>query len=198
MRSFETSAHATFCACVPRWCAITDARGEIEQTGAALLERFLKASALAVAEACEFVDRFDEQRMRALEERRGISRRVAHDAGPAQHVDDVDVRGGTDLRRDRLGALAQRVKQGAVDFERRRGDRGPKAQRAVELAAPHGLRQQSAVFGFRCSKFLRQATPDLEEAVIDGLQFPGEHAPRELKLAPGEAGHATDHGRFAA
>ena len=48
-------------------------------------------------------------------------------------------------------------------------------------------------FRFGRAEFFRHPAAQFQESMIHGLKFPGEQSPGVLTLAPGKAGHATNH-----
>jgi tRNA A-37 threonylcarbamoyl transferase component Bud32 len=68
------------------------------------------------------------------------------------------------------------------------------AQGAVHLAAGEAGIDQLAAARLQRAQLLRQAQGDVEIAVIDRAQLPGERAPGRARLVPGEGGHAGGRG----
>jgi len=152
------------------------------------------ALAFAGARGGERDQRFCEQGLRCRDQRRGIPLLFAHDTGPAHQVHRIDAPGGAETPLHGERVLNEAIEQGIVDQQfARAGSAGPQIERGVHLAAARGGRDRAADLAFHGAELFRQAQADLEVAVIDAPDLPGEHPGRGRPLAAREACHAPQH-----
>ena len=159
-------------------------------------ERSISGDALAFARARdgEGGERLREQPGRRLGEPGRVALGVTHDARPAQQIDGIDAPFGAEAPADGTGTLDQRIQQVGVERELAAG-RGarPDIKRRIDLAAPRRDADGAAELGFQGAKLLGDAQADLEVAVVDAADLPGEQARGRRALRAREAGHALQH-----
>ena len=174
---------------------LRDPRRELGQPLAALFQRVAQPRPLAVAEARELRERLVQQPVRRPDHRRDVAGAVAHHAGPAQqiHAPRCAPPGPPGSRSAGRAASTPRAASASTSSVAEAAA-GRKCSAHSTLPrrtrSGHGLAESR----FRRAKVLRQAAADLEKAVIDGLELPGEQSPRKLPLPAREAGHAANHG----
>ena len=92
---------------------------------------------------------------------------------------------------------AREVKTGeqfGIDFERvLRTTAGLKCSEHSTFPRRTAAATAARKSDFGAAEFLGQSAAQLEKAMIDRLEFPGQQSPGELPLASGKAGHATNH-----
>jgi hypothetical protein len=157
-------------------------------------QHFGNALAFARARGGKCGQRFREQGLGCRDQGRRIPLLVAHDAGPAQQVHRVDAPGGAEATLHRERALDQAIEEGLVEQQfAPAGDAGAQVQRGVHLAAARAGCDRAPDLALRGAELLRQAQAELEIAVIDASDLPGEHPGRGRALAAREACHALQH-----
>ena len=140
------------------------------------------------------MERALKQPARHRDDRSGIDFAGMNDAGPAQNLDRVDrtviVAGDPHL----VDLCGQRGDQRPVELEVGLARIRPAhVQRAFHLAALHDPCRLLAEFCFFFAEFLGQSELDIEVAVIDRLELPGERANFRFERFAREARHTVQH-----
>ena len=182
-----------------------DARLDLRQAGCDLVEdaEQLRGArgehlgdplALARARGREGGERLGEQVRRRGGERRGVAFGFLDDAGPAQEIHGVDAALGAEPAPHGGRVLDQPVEEVLIQRELAAGRRSrADIKRRVHLAAARNGADGAAVVSFGGPQFLGQAHADLEIAVIDAADLPGEEARGGRALGARETGHAPQH-----
>ena len=122
--------------------------------------------------------RGDDEEVRTAEKVRQRDRpREAKSAGCLAEFDEMALRGGFVERGQRPGARP--LGPGDRDFDPAAADG------SADLFPQEGLDRRPAG---------RKTGQDVQEPMVDGLDFDGNAAERSVPARPAEAGHAEDHG----
>jgi hypothetical protein len=125
-----------------------------------------------------------EQLHRRGRQRRRIALGFLDDAGPAQEIDDVDASLGAEPAPHGRRVLDQPVEEVLVQRELAACRRSrPDIKRCVDLAAARNGANGAAVVGFGRPQLFGQSQANLEIAVIDAADLPGEEPAAVVRSA---------------
>lgn len=163
----------------------------------ALLDQCRESRTLALAGELEFRQGRGKQLPACRGQQLGVGVIAAHDAGPAQQLDQIDAR---QFRKSgaQLGDAGKQPGQRIpvdVEFTAAAGRR-PLLQRAVDFPTFQRRRQRLAQLRLEGAAAIGQAQRGVEKAVIDTADLANQGPETSGALAPREPRHACDHGRL--